>query len=113
MLIGGARRDNHADHLAKSYELLESEADGEEQSGAEQTVDQHVAPEDRIDEIDDSGHGPAPFLFVTTLGNCFEIGNGHSAVLCNRFLGPRPSERQRMAVAQPRQSDRPGAAPPG
>jgi hypothetical protein len=61
--LGGGRGDD-AEHLEEVHDLLEAQPDGEEDPGRQQSVDQHVAPEDRVQEVDDRGHGrPPPFRF--------------------------------------------------
>ncbi len=58
--IGLARAANNAEHFAEMDELDEAQAQGEEQAYGQQAVDQHVAPENGIEEVDDGDHGVPP-----------------------------------------------------
>ena len=50
------RADDDPEHLAEVQDLLEAQPDGEVDADRQQAVDQHVAPEDRVQEPNDGVH---------------------------------------------------------
>ena len=46
-----------ADHFAEIDELKEAQTDGKEYTDGKQAIDEDIAPEDRVEKINNCSHG--------------------------------------------------------